>query len=66
MVNGVNFLKDLMVIQMIKITIHLNDEGQEILGIKEDFATYCERFGDVVKVEVENKPKVYEQVRFKE
>ena len=51
---------------MIKISIYLKDEGQEVIGIKEDFATYCERFGDVVKVEVENKPKVYEQVRFKE
>lgn len=49
---------------MIKISIYLKDEGQEIIGIKEDFATYCEKFGDVVKVEVETEPNNYEQVRF--
>ena len=49
---------------MIKISIYLKDEGQEIIGIKEDFAAYCEKFGDVVKVEVEEKPENYEQMRF--
>ena len=48
----------------IKITIHLAPEkGQEIIGIKEDFATYCEKYGDVIKVEVEEAPKHYEQMR---
>lgn len=38
----------------IKITIHLKAAPDaEIIGIKEDFATYCEKFGDVVFVEVE-------------
>ena len=49
---------------MIKISIYLKEEGQEIIGIKEDFAAYCEKFGDVVKVEVEEKPENYEQMRF--
>ena len=49
----------------IKIIIHIKPEpGAEIIGIKEDFATYCEKFGDVVKVEVEAEPKNYEQMRF--
>lgn len=48
----------------IKITIHLAPEkGQEIIGIKEDFSTYCEKYGDVVKVEVEEAHKHYEQTR---
>lgn len=38
---------------MLKISIYLKEEGQEIIGIKEDFAAYCEKFGDVVRVEVE-------------
>lgn len=38
----------------IKITIYLEPkETDEIIGIKEDFATYCEKFGDVTLVEVE-------------
>lgn len=49
---------------MIKISIYLKEEGQEIIGIKEDFATYCEKFGDVVKVEVEEKTENFEQMRF--
>lgn len=49
---------------MIKISIYLKEENQEIIGIKEDFATYCEKFGDVVKVEVEKKSETYEQMRF--
>lgn len=48
----------------IKIIIHIKPEpGAETIGIKEDFATYCEKFGDVVKVEVEEKPEIYEQMR---
>ena len=39
----------------IKIIIHLEPkETDEIIGIKEDFATYCEKFGDVTLVEVES------------
>ena len=38
--------------QKIKITIHLETED-EIIGIKEDFASYCEKFADVKKIEVE-------------
>ncbi|MBO5957516.1 MAG: hypothetical protein J6Q39_08175 [Bacteroidales bacterium] len=38
----------------IKIIIYLEPkEDDEIIGIKEDFATYCEKFGDVRMVEVE-------------
>lgn len=42
----------------LKITIHLEVDFKtspdaEIIGIKEDFANYCERFGDVRMVEVE-------------
>ena len=36
----------------IKIIIHLETED-EIIGIKEDFAAYCEKFGDVKRIEVE-------------
>lgn len=49
----------------IKIIIHIKPEpGAEIIGIKEDFATYCEKFGDVVKVDVEGPIENYEQRRF--
>ena len=38
----------------IKIIIHLEPkEEDEIIGIKEDFAAYCEKFGDVKMIEVE-------------
>jgi hypothetical protein len=38
----------------IKIIIHLElKETDEIIGIKEDFAAYCEKFGDVIRVDVE-------------
>lgn len=43
----------------LKITIHLEvddiktNPDAEIIGIKEDFANYCEKFGDVRFVEVE-------------
>lgn len=37
-----------------KITIIVEpDPSVELVGIKEDFATYCERFGDVKRVQVE-------------
>lgn len=36
----------------IKVIIHLKTED-EIIGIKEDFATYCEKFADVKEIEVE-------------
>lgn len=36
----------------IKVIIHLETED-EIIGIKEDFATYCEKFADVKEIEVE-------------
>lgn len=49
----------------IKIIIHIKPEpGAETIGIKEDFATYCEKFGDVVKFEVEEPIENYEQMRF--
>lgn len=49
----------------IKIIIHIKPEpSAETIGIKEDFATYCEKYGDVVKVEVEEVHKHYEQMRF--
>jgi hypothetical protein len=37
----------------IKITIHL-DTDEDIIGIKEDFASYCEKFADVKHIEVED------------
>ena len=38
----------------IKIIIHIEAEPDtEIIGIKEDFAAYCEKFGDVKRIEVE-------------
>ena len=39
--------------ERIKIIIHLETD-EDIIGIKEDFANYCERYGDVKKIEVEN------------
>jgi hypothetical protein len=40
--------------EKLKITIHTEVEpGAEIIGIKEDFSTYCERFADVKEIEVE-------------
>lgn len=39
--------------QNIKVIIYLETED-EIIGIKEDFAAYCERFADVKKIEVES------------
>ena len=37
----------------IKIIIYLETED-DIIGIKEDFANYCERYGDVKRIEVED------------
>lgn len=38
----------------LKIIIHIEAEPDtEIIGIKEDFAAYCEKFGDVKMIEVE-------------
>ena len=46
--------------EKLKIIIHIEAEpGAEIIGIKEDFAAYCEKFGDVTLVEV----KADEQIR---
>lgn len=39
--------------EKIKIIIHLETD-EDIIGIKEDFAAYCEKFADVKGVEVEN------------
>lgn len=39
--------------ERIKIIIHLETD-EDIIGIKEDFANYCESYGDVKKIEVEN------------
>lgn len=42
-----------MTMEKIKITIHLETED-EIIGIKEDLAYYCEKYGDVKRIEVED------------
>lgn len=40
--------------EKIQIIIHIEAEPDtEIIGIKEDFAAYCEKFGDVKRIEVE-------------
>ena len=39
--------------EKIKIIIHLETD-EDIIGIKEDFAAYCEKFADVKGVEVVN------------
>lgn len=39
--------------EKIKIIIHLETED-DIIGIKEDFAAYCEKFGDVKRIDVES------------
>ena len=43
--------------QKIKVIIHLETED-EIIGIKEDFATYCEKFGDVNRIEVKEDEQI--------
>ncbi len=46
-----------------KITIIVEpDPKAELIGIKEDFVTHCEKFGDVKSVQVE--PIEAEQVKF--
>lgn len=41
--------------EKIKIIIHLEPKAdEEIIGIKEDFAAYCEKFGDVTRIDVES------------
>lgn len=39
--------------EKVKIIIHLETE-EDIIGIKEDFAGYCEKFADVKHIEVED------------
>lgn len=39
--------------EKIKVIIHLETE-EDIIGIKEDFASYCEKFSDVKHIEVED------------
>ena len=39
--------------QKINVIIHLETED-DIIGIKEDFATYCEKFADVKRIEVKD------------
>ena len=36
----------------IKVIIHLETED-DVIGIKEDFTTYCEKFADIKYIEVE-------------
>lgn len=50
----VKLLKGGQTMDELKITIHIEvAPGTEIIGIKEDFAAYCEKFGDVRMIEVE-------------
>ncbi len=47
-----------------KITIIVEpDRNTELVGVKEDFVTYCEKFGDIKAVKVE--PIEAEQMRMK-
>lgn len=46
---------------MLKITIIVDAPAGKSIGIKEDFATYCERFGDVRFADV--KEIVPEQIK---
>jgi hypothetical protein len=39
--------------EKVKIIIHLETED-EIIGVKEDFANYCEKYGDVKRIEIED------------
>lgn len=38
--------------EKIKLIIHLETDD-DIIGIKEDFARYCESFADIKRIEVE-------------
>ena len=46
---------------MLIITIHVDAPSGQAIGIKEDFATYCEKFGDVRFVDV--KEELPEQMK---
>ena len=52
---------------MLKISIFVRESEQaDIIGIKEDFAACCEKFGDVAFVDVkkvQSKQKEYKQER---
>lgn len=52
---------------MLQFTVFVREPEQaDIIGIKEDFATYCEKFGDVAFVDVKKvqpKTKEYKQER---
>lgn len=40
---------------MLKISIYINNKKDvDIIGIKEDFTAYCEKFSDVIFVDVRN------------
>lgn len=47
-----------------KIIIHV-DENVDIIGVKEDIAAYCEKFGDVRFIDVvdDKPPVIYEQTK---
>ena len=47
---------------MLIITIQVNAPSGQAIGIKEDFATYCEHFGDTKIIKVEE--QLPEQLRF--
>lgn len=55
------------VMSLLKISIFVRESEQaDIIGMKEDFAAYCEKFGDVAFVDVKKvqpKPKEYKQER---
>lgn len=46
---------------MLIITIKVDAPSGQAIGIKEDFATYCEKFGDVRGVDV--REEVPEQIK---
>ena len=46
---------------MLIITIKVDAPAGQAIGIKEDFATYCEKFGDVCEVDV--REEIPEQMR---
>ena len=52
---------------MLQFTVFVREAEQtDIIGIKEDFAAYCEKFGDIAFMDVKKvqpKPKEYKQER---
>lgn len=52
---------------MLQFTVFVRETEQaDIIGIKEDFAAYCEKFGDVAFVDVKKvhpRPAEYKQER---